>query len=359
MAKKNSNRKRISGWRRLLAVAGVLCVVGLLVLWFARNAIAGAVFERALPKIASRASAAGVGLIDFQSGRIEVTTPTKARLLKVKTDFDLGSANRGHLRSRFEADELGVSLVGLFPLEVRLEARGFSLRFHPEDLPAGFPFDSFERGAIRSAPLPARDPDAAVKKVLEGLVEMFQSNELERDFNFAGAVKVAVGEGTIEARLYTEELSGGRSRLRFNLGDIRRLAQASGVELADDEMEILSLYPLRVPEMVLIGTQCKSAAVARKAADPTFPEDAFRHITWSYRLTKAFGANFAKQVTDAHETLPNNTDDERAMDYHNNAVARGLAGSGVKEADLERLVLESPDIIRSPEEAAGRSDLRR
>jgi hypothetical protein len=110
---------------------------------------------------------------------------------------------------------------------------------------------------------------------------------------------------------------------------------------------------------MLITKKAQKVSKEAKAQDPSFPEDAYRHVTWSYLLAKTFGADFAKRITDSHETLDGNTENERLMDYHNNAVAREFAATGVKEAALRQLVLESPRVIRSPEEVEGVSNLQR
>ena len=83
--------------------------------------------------------------------------------------------------------------------------------------------------------------------------------------------------------------------------------------------------------------------------DRSVPEDAYRHVLWSYLLTQKFGPEFAETVTDAHETLPTNTAAERRMDFHNNRIGREFAQQGVKRERILWLVKNHRDVIRYPE----------
>ena len=73
-------------------------------------------------------------------------------------------------------------------------------------------------------------------------------------------------------------------------------------------------------------------------------------MTWSFLLTRSFGPAFALTVTDAREKRPGNTPNERAMDFHNNAVGRKLYADGIVPAALPRRIREDPEIIRHPDE---------
>jgi hypothetical protein len=78
------------------------------------------------------------------------------------------------------------------------------------------------------------------------------------------------------------------------------------------------------------------------------PEDAYRHVLWSYLLTKKFGPEFAEIVTDAHETLPTNTAAERRMDFHNNRIGRDYAQRGIRRERILWLVKNDVNVIRYP-----------
>ena len=70
--------------------------------------------------------------------------------------------------------------------------------------------------------------------------------------------------------------------------------------------------------------------------------DAFRHCLWSALLAYQVGETYAKRLNDAHERegelKDHNTNLDREMDYHNNAVGRRL---GVFHAEQASVVVQS------------------
>ena len=69
----------------------------------------------------------------------------------------------------------------------------------------------------------------------------------------------------------------------------------------------------------------------------------------SFLLTQRFGAEFAEQVTDAHEIgATDNTEADHRMDYNNNAVGRRYAEVGVREREILEKVQIDPAVIRQP-----------
>ncbi|MGE9270125.1 MAG: DUF6973 domain-containing protein [Verrucomicrobiales bacterium] len=363
-SKESHGGSRGGRWRRGLArvslAAAVTLLLGVAVLWLLRHAIANAFVDEALGAIAGKAEGVGIHLVDLQSEPVEIPTPFEVRMPEVRSEFDLGPSNRNQLRSDFSAGLIRGTVAGVFPPKARLHVEDFSLKFHEEDLPEDFPFDSFHDGEFHSSPLPVSDPNQAVDHMLAKLKELFRKNEVEGDFDFSGDVSIHLGPvGSVDARLFTEDASDGFRRLRFDRDDLVSIAKQAGVVLADEELDLLSKYPLRAPLLVLIANHAKQLSKQEAEADPSFPEDAYRHVLWSYQLTKAFGPAFAQKVTDAHETLPNNTEDERAMDYHNNATARQFALDGVPAAELRQKVLQDPQVIRDPAELSSTEPLRR
>jgi hypothetical protein len=94
----------------------------------------------------------------------------------------------------------------------------------------------------------------------------------------------------------------------------------------------------------------------REAPGDLCLEDAMRHVFWSFLLTNQFSPEFALLVTYAQEMRPGNTPDERAMDFHNNAVGRNLATEGIFFGALPDQVRTDPGIIRDPEEVGSFGD---
>ena len=64
------------------------------------------------------------------------------------------------------------------------------------------------------------------------------------------------------------------------------------------------------------------------------------------KLRSKLFSKLAKEITDAHETIPGNTPQERKMDYHNNAVGQKYASKSLSLDALKKLVLHSSEVIR-------------
>ena len=148
---------------------------------------------------------------------------------------------------------------------------------------------------------------------------------------------------------FSTERVGDSFKLRFREEDIRAIAQAKDMGLVPEQVEIVSLYPLRAPVILALTDQARTLAT-QHAPDDVWLQDAMRHVIWSFLLTRTFGPEFAVRVTDAQELRPGNTPDERAMDFHNNAIGRRFVAGNVRLDDLPDLVRSDRDVIRHPDE---------
>lgn len=79
--------------------------------------------------------------------------------------------------------------------------------------------------------------------------------------------------------------------------------------------------------------------------------DAFRHFIWAALLTKELGQSKAKEFLEAHETDPDQPDNEREMDLHNNNRGQAAAEKLMKEKlwDLKKLESTGLNELRSKE----------
>ena len=218
------------------------------------------------------------------------------------------------------------------------------------------PFDRFANASATIGDLPLTHPRRAADALRTKLRELFLENQAVGDVDFNGDVMLDVDGAEFVAHLYTDR-DGDRFRLRFRASDIQRISDVKGLGLAPEQVEIVSAYPLRTPVIMLLTDQARDQA-RRYAPDDVWLQDALRHVIWSFLLTRSFGPEFAVKVTDAQEMRPGNTPNERAMDFHNNAVGRRLVADGVAFAALPRRVREDPDIIRHPDEVDGFGESR-
>ena len=126
-------------------------------------------------------------------------------------------------------------------------------------------------------------------------------------------------------------------------------------ELTEAEVELFSANPDKVARLKEIADYAKEKASHAYREDRRVPEDAYRHVLWSYLLTKEYGASFAKKVTDAHEIGDDeNTAAEHKMDFSNNATGREYAEKGYRESDILGRLMTDPDVIRTPQDDKSR-----
>ena len=134
-------------------------------------------------------------------------------------------------------------------------------------------------------------------------------------------------------------------------GDVRRISKMLHEELTETETRLVSTHPFLAPALFKTRNYARTRSEAAHAKDATVPEKAYRHLLWSFLLTKEFGPGFAQQVTDSHEigAVKPNTEAEHRMDYNNNKVGRCYAQAGYAEDMLLELVRADAQVVRAPQ----------
>lgn len=226
----------------------------------------------------------------------------------------------------------------------------FSLFIEPEENSAKKPFGKLEHGFLKSRiPLYMKRPEESAREILAEIKTLFNENKTPLDLDIQVDVLLGIDEKEVKVNLYTEH-KDGMTYIKFNDKDILKASKKFDLDLAEKEAKIISNYPSKVPTMIKITRDAKRLSEFEKEKDRSFPEDAYRHIYWSYHLTRELGTDLAKEITDAHETLPGNTLHERKMDYHNNDVGRKYANKNISEEEIKNIVENSKEVIRSPNE---------
>ncbi|WP_146451979.1 DUF6973 domain-containing protein [Bythopirellula polymerisocia] len=120
-------------------------------------------------------------------------------------------------------------------------------------------------------------------------------------------------------------------------------------KLTETEVELIASYPLRAARLLQIKDTAESTSTKANQKDSSVPQDAYRHVLWSYLLTQAYDAKFAEEVGNAHETGDTgNTEAEREMDLHNNSIGRKYAKQGIKQAGVLKQLMSDPEVQHAP-----------
>jgi hypothetical protein len=177
-----------------------------------------------------------------------------------------------------------------------------------------------------------------------------QEGKAEIPVIFSGTATFSVQGKIHHARILVKR-EGVYSVLRMNGDDIMKISGEFSLKspLTDAEVDLLSRHPLKAPRLLDIRSYARSESKKAWSEDMSVPEDAFRHVLWSYLLTKEYGAEFAKLVTDAHEEgLTGNTAAEKRMDLQNNMVGRRYGRRSVPEKEILNSMMSDPNVIMSP-----------
>lgn len=153
------------------------------------------------------------------------------------------------------------------------------------------------------------------------------------------------------------EQKGDEYRLVMDKDDLKIIAATMPGETATSmDIEVISRNPMKATQLLRIRDKAAATAKLARQQDSNIPEDAYRHVLWSYLLAKAFGDAFAKEVTDAHEVFADQDrmskdqiltmNIESYQDLYNNAAGRRFAQMGYPESGILKYVLTDDAVIR-------------
>lgn len=222
------------------------------------------------------------------------------------------------------------------------------------------PFEvKLEQGELR---LPLRwsgVPDGGFSEVLErhvkALVGLILRGSADIPLEFAGVVGFEV-EGNSHSIPITSNTEDGKTRLILDRKELKALSQGMKEKLTSGEIRLLSRNPVRAPALLRIRDYARHKAEEAHDRDARVSEDAYKHVLWSFLLTREFGEEFAQLVTDAHELgAKDNTPADHRMDFTNNAIGRRYAIEGHSEYSLLERMMRDPQVVQSPEQFSGQA----
>ncbi len=199
--------------------------------------------------------------------------------------------------------------------------------------------------------LPDRDKTVAqLRELIQDLTRLRTHGYTTVPISFSGQGTLVVHATPVPVSLSARQ-DGKKYALVLDLDSLRTISNLLEEELTEPEVSLLARVPFLTPELLAIRDEAVRES-KRLHREQGFSEDAYRHVLWSYLLTRRFGPDLAKEVTDAHELgLTDNTEADHRMDYRNNEVGRRYALNGLPRDRLPEKFRSDPAIIRSPEQA--------
>lgn len=167
-------------------------------------------------------------------------------------------------------------------------------------------------------------------------------------FDASGTLKFRIGKEMISTTVSSRH-EGPLTYLEMSKDDVLKISHQVGDKLTRGEADIVSRHPIQAPTLFRIKNYAEDRARAAKTANPLVPEGSYRHILWNFLLTRQYGPEFTKMVTDAHEVGDREGEDMEThyTDYHNNAIGRRWAlEKETTESDVLPRVLSDPKVIR-------------
>jgi hypothetical protein len=336
--------------RVLIILAATLCVA-VLALYLARARIAGALVARAIAQAQARAVASGISLTDMEPGVSTLTGPLSMECegLRDRLVVPRGVVSSGAESYAFVARRLRVRIDGLWAGRFVVSVSGGSLyKMKADGNPSGEWLSDVSGEVV--VVLSWTHRRESMRQLEVQARRLLSSGVMDLPARLRGRARFLVRQQWFEATVYSQT-DGRQTRVLLDRADVKRVSAGYARRLTESEIDLVSSFPTSAPRLLQISDKATREAALRRQADKLFPEDAFRHVLWSYLLTREFGAEFAQVVTDAHEigATYEKGDASRRMDLANNAVGRDYALAGFEESSLAQRVLEDVQVVRKPQ----------
>lgn len=192
---------------------------------------------------------------------------------------------------------------------------------------------------------------AELKKIFEVYLNFVDEGRIENLLEFKANSSFAFKGQQVEAKFGTKR-EDGYSILTVRREDIAQIASLFDEGMGEDEIDLITAYPTRAARLLHIKNNAQKMSGQAKNKKPGNPTDAYRHVMWSYMITKEYGADFAKKITDAHETgSTTNSEGDHLMDYNNNYIGREYASKGYTQDSILRRILRDKRVVWSAKQA--------
>jgi hypothetical protein len=305
--------------------------------------------EYVKPELASH----GITISEFDYGNVSLYSFKSFMIKDVNLNFDLEKEMYGKksFNAEFYSESIIFRLANFKDPTIKLTFKEFDLYIQSNEDNPDKPFGKFENAYWKGeAPIRLYGIKESGALIVERLNILFRENSIPDPMEFEGDAILSLDGNPIKIGVFTQRVDN-RTYLFLDKNDILVAAEDfPDVEISEKEAALISRFPARALHILKITRDAWRISEMKKSKHDEFPDDAFKHVYWSYHLSRTFGIDFAQEITDAHETLPNNTPEQRKMDFHNNEFGRNLATRNLSVDELERIILNSPDVIRSPEQ---------
>jgi hypothetical protein len=188
------------------------------------------------------------------------------------------------------------------------------------------------------------NPDQSMRRVYHDLSDILDRGDTSGRLRMQGTVYFDFGDDNVIEQRFTTRKSGSITRLVLNREDLNAVAPKFASRLSVGDLDLVANHPLKAPRLLQIRRDTEEKSLELRWAQKNFPEDVYRHVLWSYLLTKEYGSEFAHTVTNAHESGSYNSEEEIAKDRQNNRIGIAYAQADLPESKLLSRIRSDPRI---------------
>ncbi len=337
--------------KTLLRITIFFLVVGL-VGYFSANYVLKRLTAKAVVQLKPRLEQEGITVERFSYSKVRMNSFNSCAVMDIDLDFRLNKEMYGKRSyfAQFNAKSVTVRFADFDDPSFFFTFKDFSIYIEPDEDNIKKTIGKLENGYLKSRiPLHLKDPETSAREIFGEVKTLFDESRSSIDLEIKADVLLEIDDKKVSVGMFTER-NDDTTSLRFDVADICRAAETFELDLGQEEAEVVSRYPGKAPTLIKISRDAKKLSKAEKLKNKQFPEDAYKHVYWSYNLSRELGPELAKEIMDAHEMAPGNTPQEHLMDYNNNAVGQKYASKSMDADAIKDLVLHSAEVIRDPSE---------
>jgi hypothetical protein len=346
----------------------VLIIVMLGIAYAGANLLIDILTNEAIHYLVEKMKTPGLELseLSFDSARISSYNAITWKGFNIVATVASRYASQPNRKIRMNAERLTIETVEFFQGHLMIRMSGLSLSVEyvtADDSLAGQNITTALQEGALAVPLKVNLMNRAetvshIRTFAAEIKEFSQEGRTVLPIEFLAEEVITLNEGTFSLSVWVEK-ENGHYRLVANKDDLVFISQnilPENQTSTPADIDIIANNPIKALQLLRIRSKASKTALDAHAKDPGVPESAYRHVLWSYLLTREYGANFAKEVTDAHELTPDTLGKNipaaeafHRQDYTNNEVGRRYAQQGFDESKIMNLVMTDPNVIRDGE----------
>ena len=193
-----------------------------------------------------------------------------------------------------------------------------------------------------------------IKKIFQLYLNFVDAGQTPMPLSFTANSSFALKGQQVSANFATKQ-ENDISILTVRREDIAQIAKLFEGGMGEEEVDIITAHPTRAARLLHIKNDAQKISRSARGKHSGNPVDAYRHVTWSYLITKEYGADFAKLLTDAHETgSTTNSQGDHLMDYNNNYIGREYAQKNIPQNKILIRMLNDRRVVWSASQALAR-----